>query len=135
MSTLRLNVHRRAIVLVGVMVALLITMGIMTSVVRSVVAESRYLREEERNAQADWLANAGVERAAAALAADPEYRGETWEAPAEVIAGSARAAIEITVETEDDGASRVKVAARYPADAEFSAIGRKTVKVAVDNSN
>ncbi len=36
---------------------------------------------EHRRLQAEWLAESGLARAAARLAADPSYKGETWDVP------------------------------------------------------
>ena len=63
---------------------------------------------------------AGADRAAARLAADSEYRGETWRVPAEEITGLAagQVIIEVTRDEsttgDDDATWRVHVAAEYP---------------------
>ena len=68
--------------------------------------------------QAQWLAEAGVERAAARLSADANYRGETWTISAKELAGANDGAVRINVEKDAGRANRrrVSVEADYPDD-------------------
>ena len=47
-------------------------------VLRSIVIVHRQSRVNQQQLQAEWLADAAVSRAVAHLAAEPNYRGETW---------------------------------------------------------
>lgn len=63
--------------------------GVMSVVVlKQIVVERNAIEDNCRRLQAIWLAEAGVERAAARLAADPTYTGETWNLAQKDIAGS-----------------------------------------------
>ena len=68
--------------------------------------------------QAQWLAEAGVERAVARLAANADYAGETWNIPAEELAGGEAAVVRIHAETIADQPDRraIHVEADYPDD-------------------
>jgi hypothetical protein len=80
------------------------------------VHRDQLLREDR--AQAVWLAEAGVRRAAARRAADAAFDGETWEIAADEIGRLSSAAVVIRLEPLDasPGAIRITASARYPAD-------------------
>ena len=61
-----------------VLVCLAVAAAISVVVVRQIATERQAVQMNHRSLQALWLAEAGVERAAARLAADPKYAGETW---------------------------------------------------------
>ncbi len=68
--------------------------------------------------QTRWLAEAGVERAVARLAADAGYTGETWNIPADEIAGGKGGVVRIRTETiagSPEGRT-IRVEADYPDD-------------------
>ena len=94
------------------------------SLIRLGLARRARIRTEERTWQAEWLAESGLERAAARLAADRDYRGETWEPSAEELGGpwSGRVLIEIEPERETDNPDgpptfHVRARADYPFNA------------------
>jgi hypothetical protein len=68
--------------------------------------------------QAQWLAEAGLERAAARLAGQPGYSGETWTIPAGQLGGNVGAVVRIRVESvaRPPARRRVAVEADYPDD-------------------
>jgi len=69
--------QRRASALIMIVVCLALLAVMMTAVVRQGVAQKHYLDQRERRAQAHWLAQAGIEHAAAQLLANPrQYTGE-----------------------------------------------------------
>ncbi|QDV33037.1 hypothetical protein [Tautonia plasticadhaerens] len=81
-----------------------------------------------RRAQADWLVEAGLERAALRVSRDPDYGGETWDLPAEALGGRAGSVV-IEVERGEGGASGprvVRVRADYPSDGDPSRRVRRT---------
>lgn len=116
--------HRRGgAILVVALVCLLVVMSIVAGMIKGALRERRQLHQYRDLRQTDLLVEAGADRAAARLAEDPEYRGETWRVPAEEISGNA--AGEVTIEvardesvepTDDEGAPtlRVRVSAEYP---------------------
>jgi hypothetical protein len=76
------------------------------------------LRGAERRLQAECLAESGLDRASARLAADPAYHGEIWSIPADRLNARDAAAVRIEVlPTPDHPGRRVlRVRADYPAD-------------------
>jgi len=70
--------HRRAAVLVVVLIALLMIVGMASSLFRLTVLQHGQSRRFETQAQADWLAREGARRATARLADDRAFLGDTW---------------------------------------------------------
>ncbi len=99
-----------------VCMALVIAMGgLMT---RMMVVNSQYDRAQLRRMQCQWLVDSGIERAAARLAADAEFTGETWRIEPEQLDGRNGAVVRIAVtpEAEPSAWRAVSVQADYPAD-------------------
>jgi Tfp pilus assembly protein PilX len=70
---------RRGAALILVVVCLAVFSIMMTVVVQNGLAQKRFLQRRENQAQAYWLAQAGIEQGAARLLANPrEYSGETF---------------------------------------------------------
>jgi hypothetical protein len=97
-------------IVVIVCVALAVT--IMVSLTRMAVARQKRVRSQVWLLQARLLAESALERAAARLAADPKYAGETWAVPAEALDGRSAATVTIEVETLPEPANRRLVRAR-----------------------
>ena len=112
------------IALIGLLVAGMIA----TSLVRLAVTRHRQLEHQALRMQSEWLAESGLERAAARLSADAGYAGETWDLTAESIAGRRAGRVVITIQRDDDE-SRVHVTAvaDYPVDAAERARTRRIV--------
>jgi type II secretory pathway component PulK len=83
---------------------------------RRIVYERRHQRLVDQRIQAEWLAEAGVRRAAAQLAVDGEYRGETWHIEGSELESPSPAVVDIRVEPLDSAAANVRIVAqaRYP---------------------
>jgi hypothetical protein len=118
-----LRVHPpRAMITVAVLVCLLVITLICGSLLRLVQSQRTQIHSEELRLQADWLAESGLERAAARLGEDPAYHGETWSLSADELGGPASGVVTITVEPRREGdqdASNerlVTVLADYPRD-------------------
>lgn len=109
---------RRGVAVIIVIAVLAMTMAFAGVWARRIVMERRAARRAEEQQQARWLAEAGVRRAAARLAADPAYAGEVWAIAADEIDRPADAEIELTVEPGDSADAPVTVVAkaRYPRD-------------------
>jgi hypothetical protein len=103
---------------VVVLVCLLVITLIGAGLLRIVGSQRTLIQGEERGLQADWLAESGIERAAARLAIDPDYRGETWSIPADALGGPSPAVVSIKAGPHRDGPDRrlVTVQADYPSD-------------------
>ena len=99
-------------------------------------AGRRMMRTETWQVQAAWLAESGLERAAARLAADADYQGETWALSAEQLAGPEGAAVKIEVKpiAEQPGQRLVRVQADYPGDSQHRARHSKQAVVQVSQS-
>ncbi|MEE8451062.1 MAG: hypothetical protein V3R99_04075 [Thermoguttaceae bacterium] len=86
------------------------------SIVKVVSVERRSIQKETWRLQATWLAESGLQRAAARLAADADYAGETWNLTAEQLGLDDAAVVEIEVDVLPDTPNRrtVRVRADYP---------------------
>lgn len=104
---------RGAAILVVALVCLLVALSIATTMVTESIARRVQLHVELNARQAELLVQAGQGRAAARLAADNDYTGESWT-PA--VSDSKAAVVTISVETTDDAAAWVTVVASYPDD-------------------
>ncbi len=113
--------HRRGAILVVVIVCLMVAAAILVCVVRQVGMSRQAQQRSHGSVQAGWLAEAGVERAAARLAANAAYAGETWRIPAAELGGNDDAEVRIKVErmAGRSGQWMIRVEADYPTAAEF----------------
>jgi type II secretory pathway component PulK len=96
----------RGSVLVIVLVSLLVASMLGAGLIRTVLVHHRQMRVLSGQQQAFWLAEAGVQRAVRQLSKTPEYNGETWKVPADVLGLSRTAEVTIEVATpggEPDG--------------------------------
>ena len=98
------------------MVALALITALSVAWLRIAAGERRLLREQQQRLEAGCLADSGLTRAAARLAADPNYRGETWHVAAESLGGRSAASVAIEIAPDDarPNARRVRVVANYP---------------------
>ena len=110
---------RRGAVLVAVLVCLVVIALMAATLLRLGLTRRARIRSEERTWQAEWLAESGLERASARLAADPAYRGETWDVSAADLGGRWRGRVVLEVEPVDRPGPptfRVRSRADYPSD-------------------
>jgi hypothetical protein len=111
--------HRRSgAVLIVVLVCFAVATVLFVLLARQAVAERHMAETRLWTLQAQWVAEAALERAAARLAAEPNYAGETWTIPAAEFVGTDGARATIQVETVADQPNRrlVRVEANYPDD-------------------
>ena len=114
----QISANRRGAVLVSVLVCLLVVVMLVGLLVESIIARQRQMRAEDQRAQAEWLAESAVERGAALLRKDAQYKGETWNVAPEEL-GHAKAGVAlIRVEPVEDSPGRRKliVESHYPDD-------------------
>ena len=78
--------------------------------------ERQALESVQWRQQAGWLAQSGLERAAARLARQRSFSGETWVLPAAALGGrqGGRVTIEVQTPAGRPGARQVRVTAFYP---------------------
>jgi Tfp pilus assembly protein PilX len=112
--------HRRGSMLVIVMVLLLVVAGVVGALVQVLHVERQQIRSHDARLQTAWLAEAGLERAAARLRDAAGYEGETWTVPASSLGGTHGGRVEIRVErvAASPQLRRISVTADYPADPE-----------------
>jgi hypothetical protein len=120
------------IVALAVLAVLAVVEGV---VLKSLVAQRRSQREQAERLQARWLAEAGIERAAARLAADPDYRRETWQLGADELGtqGPAAVDIEVRMDATSSDVRLVSVRGRYPPDLPHRVVCEKQVSVLISN--
>lgn len=111
---------RRGGGLVVALVTLLVVTSLMGSLIRSLLVELRQCRHEAVDLQAQWLAEAALDRAVANLRSNANYTGEIWKvkfSPTPANSGSSSGVVEIHIEREaTQQPTRVSVDARYPDD-------------------
>jgi hypothetical protein len=101
---------------------------------RTAIRAHRQQRVFERQQQARWLVEAGIERAVARLAGADDYTGETWNLTAQELAGPHGAAVAIQVEPVGGAPRRriVRVQVDYPDDPVRRI--RRSKKITVDQT-
>jgi len=108
--------HRRGAIVIVAIVALCVASALLATMLLRAASERRRMEVEAWETQAEWLAESALQRAAARLAADSGYQGETWAVSAEALGASHAAvvAIEIAGDEEEAGRKTVRVRADYP---------------------
>lgn len=123
--------NRRGVALMVALVCLAIVAIFLGAIVKVTFSWRQQSRVLERQLQADWLAEAGAERAAAALSRSPDYPGETWQIAATEFAGRGRGTVLIRVEKklEQRDVRVVRVQADFPAESDSRTRSSKHVIV------
>jgi hypothetical protein len=107
----------------------------MGSIMHALLIELRQTRQTAIEVQAQWLADAAVERAAARLAANSNYEGESWQVdlPGPSAAAILRGNVKIKIERDDsDMSTRVVIETNYPADSRRRVRAERTVSIATN---
>jgi hypothetical protein len=104
--------------MIAVIVVFAIVMVFCATWSKATLGRLHLQRLAEERAQAAWLAEAGVRRGAAQVAADANYEGESWLVTAAELGRVADARLEIQVERVGDAAPDVRIlaVASYPAE-------------------
>ena len=109
---------RRGLVSVAMLIGLIILAMVAASLLKVGLARRTRATIEERQLQADALADSGLDRALARLATAPAYEGEVWEIPTEELGGRGTAKVTIKApRSPDDSPRSVQVVADYQASA------------------
>ena len=110
--------RRRGVILIVVLACLVVAGMVSLSVARQTLLARRAVDASQSRLQAEWLAEAGLERAAARLAAEPGYTGETWRIQASELDGIHDAEVQITARPVSGRTGRwsVEIRADYPRD-------------------
>jgi Tfp pilus assembly protein PilX len=103
--------------IVAMICALLVTL-MLGSMLKITMIRAREARHREQALQADWLAEAALERARAMLTAQSDYAGETWTIEPQTLGGQYGGSVTIAVAAipENPRARAVTVQADYPAE-------------------
>jgi len=111
--------ERRGAVLALALIVFLLCVTILCTLLQSVVNHERQVRDRRQIDQAAWLADAGINRAAAQLRQSASYRGETWNVSADELGGAASGKVTIEVKASDQQSAALHVTAQadYPDDA------------------
>lgn len=106
---------RRGAVALIALIALLLASAVGTALLKTSLADHRVVQSQQDRLQADWLAESGLSRAAARLAREQDYQGETWTIAAGDLGEHASGTVVISVEAGTAGSSirRVTAAAVY----------------------
>lgn len=112
----RSPVRRRGALLLCVLGCLMLLMLMFAAWSKTFNGERRYLRARPQRMQAESLVQSGLRRAAAQLAADRTYSGETWSVPAEALPSGEAAEVQIRIEPGSSDESRLlSVVVQIPA--------------------
>ncbi len=108
----------RGAVLIVVLVCFVVAASLFVLVARHAGVERRASETHLWTLQAQWVAEAAIERAVARLAADVNYQGETWTLSAADLAGDDGAKVVIHIEKAADrpDGRRIRVEAECPDD-------------------
>jgi hypothetical protein len=109
---------RRASVLLVILICFVVAAAMFVMLARQAIAERRAAEAQLWTAQAQWIAEAAIERAAARLTADAKYPGETWTIAAAEMGGKQGAQVRIHVEpiAGRPDSRLLRVEADYPDD-------------------
>ena len=126
--------NRRGAILVVILVCFVVAAAMFVTLGRQSVIQRREAETQLWTAQAQWIAEAALERAAARLAADANYSGETWTISAAELGGSDAAKARIHVEkiAGSSGLRMVRVEADYPDDPVHRSRWTKKLGMAVE---
>jgi len=111
------KVGRRGAALIIALVTLLVVTLVAGTALRSIASAHRRTRQTQDEVQAQWLAEAAVERAIVQARSRADYAGETWRPS---ISADCAGVAEIRIERTTDSPKSLKVVvqAHYP-DREF----------------
>ena len=125
---------KKGAALVMILIVLAVATAIFLASLKLLVVQRQSIELESQRIQAGWLAQSGVDRAAARLAAEPQYRGETWDISAEDLGGRDGGTVAIRIENVSGKPDRrrLHVVADYPSDTEQRA--RETREVTINVS-
>lgn len=105
----RITRRRRGLAAMVALVSISFATVIAAVILKAGVAEHGYIRRLERQSQADWLVEAGLDRAAAQLVRTPSYSGETWPISASSLGGTRDAIVRIEVKRDASNSKRRSV--------------------------
>ena len=122
------------VILIVAIVCIAMASVMLLAILQTAVAERKAVETEAWRQQHSWLAESGLERAAAQLAADPSYQGETWNISADELGGKENGVVLIEVQPLPDAPEnrKIRVRADFPDDPQHRA--RRTKETTVRTS-
>jgi type II secretory pathway component PulK len=112
------SARHHGVALVAVIALFAVSVTLFGLWAKAAVRERQRIVSHQSRVQAQRLAEAGISRAMARRAADPQYNKETWSLPAKVLSGTHTAEVRIQVLPAQDGAAvRYQATAVFPVDA------------------
>lgn len=138
--TARACYRRCGAALIVVLAGLSLAAVTFLAVTRMILIQHKTIELSARQIQAAWLAESGVQRAAARLAANATYRGETWKLSAADLGGGQRAPVDdasVTIRVEPvpgkPDRRAVSVQADFPSDPVLRAREKRAVELRVNH--
>lgn len=123
---------RGGFLMLTALVCVALAVGLAGLLARIAVVDMQYDRTQRHRMQCEWLAEAGVERAVARLAAEPDFAGETWHIAPEQLDGRHAAVVRTAVEPDPErpGERIINVQADFPDDPHRRVRHARTVRLA-----
>lgn len=106
--------HRRGVILLSVLVALLVIGTILSLGFRLLVVQRTHLRREGNYIQGKVLAESAIQRAKFRLRRGEQYSGETWRIPGEILEGGAVVEIVVGLVPDQADSRQISIQVRYP---------------------
>ncbi|MDZ4685437.1 MAG: hypothetical protein SH850_10275 [Planctomycetaceae bacterium] len=113
MSPCSAHCRRRGAALVMAIVTIAVVTAVAAALVQLAVAQRKQFEAERRHSQAEWYAEAGLDRAVAALEKSADYTGESWTIDEEATGRKRTATVVIAVQ-RDRQPPQLTVVAEYP---------------------
>jgi Tfp pilus assembly protein PilX len=125
---------RKGTALIVVLAALAVATLLFMAAMKMILIQRKTIELGSRQIQAGLLAESGIQRAAARLAADKDYHGETWNISAEDLGGRDGGIVAIKVEPVPGKADRraVHVEADFPPESDQRARETREVIMKVE---
>jgi hypothetical protein len=117
--------------LAAVLVSSLIVMLLGAELTRVVAARCRQTRLSEQQLQSFWLAESGLQRALLRFAESPDYAGETWRVPADVLGGvqAGEVVIQVRPAADPEPARLIRIQAQFPEGAVHCSLSERELFV------
>jgi type II secretory pathway component PulK len=110
--------RRKGVVLAAALIAFAVVTATLFAILKGVASQHHELQREMQVVQADYLADAGLQRALTQLQRDSSYHGETWRLSEDEFDGvtSGTVLIEVNRSSGNDAAITIRSQADYPND-------------------
>jgi hypothetical protein len=96
-------------------------MSVLGSMLQGALCARRQLHAERDLRQTEFLLQAGADRAAFRLSNETDYRGETWNVPAQQLVGSGDGQVTICASRDSEEKPwQLRIVAEYPLGGELS---------------